>query len=118
MPEWRRPDHQYALSPVASETTITTATATSAMRSCRAWRAPLSPCHLTQFRASNGKNRTGDTCGTLGTRPCAIFDLDEASLLLGTPDLNQFRLLNGKAPGPRCTTCPLTCTAGTTGTCF
>jgi hypothetical protein len=38
---------------------------------------------LTQYRASNGKNRTLDTCGTLGTRPCAIFDLDEASLIIG-----------------------------------
>ena len=73
---------------------------------------------LTQFRASNGKNRTLDTCGTLGTRPCAIYDLDEASLLLGTPDLTQFRTLNGKAPGPKCATCPLVCTAGTTGSCF
>jgi hypothetical protein len=79
---------------------------------------------LTQFRASNGKNRTGDTCGTLGTRPCAIFDLDENSLLLGSPDLTQFRLLNGKAPGPRCAACTgtgsvsLPCTAGASGTCF
>ncbi len=72
---------------------------------------------LAQFRPSNGKNRTGDTCGTTATRPCAIFDLDEANLLIGSGDLSQFRLLNGKAPGPRCTTCPLTCTAGTTGTC-
>ena len=27
---------------------------------------------LAQFRASNGKLRTGDTCGTKGTHPCAI----------------------------------------------
>src|SRR5207342_3016791 len=27
---------------------------------------------LTQFRVSNGKSRTGDTCGTTHTRPCAI----------------------------------------------
>ena len=39
---------------------------------------------LAQFRASNGKNRTGDTCGTIATRPCAIFDLDEAYLLVGS----------------------------------
>jgi thrombospondin type 3 repeat protein len=73
---------------------------------------------LTQFRTANGKNRTGDTCGTSGTRPCAIFDLDESGLLINSSDLSQFRLLNGKAPGPKCPTCPLTCTAGTTGTCF
>jgi hypothetical protein len=78
---------------------------------------------LTQFRASNGKNRTGDTCGTLGTRPCAIFDLDEASLLIGSPDLTVFRSLNGKAPGPKCAACtgtgsvPLPCTAGASGNC-
>jgi hypothetical protein len=79
---------------------------------------------LTQFRAANGKNRTGDTCGTLGTRPCAIFDLDTNSLLVGTPDLTRFRALNGKAPGPRCAACTgtgsalLPCDAGTAGTCF
>src|SRR5262249_21328134 len=27
---------------------------------------------LAQFRASNGKSRTGDNCGTSGTKPCAI----------------------------------------------
>ena len=36
---------------------------------------------------------------------------------IGAPDLAQFRLLNGKAPGPKCPTCPLTCQAGTAGTC-
>jgi glucose/arabinose dehydrogenase len=72
---------------------------------------------LAQFRTSNGKSRSGDTCGTLRTRPCAIFDLDETGLLIGTLDLTRFRLLNGKAPGPKCPTCPLTCSAGTAGTC-
>ena len=73
---------------------------------------------LAQYRASNGKSRTGDTCGTAGTRPCAIFDLDESGTLIGAPDLAQFRLLNGKLPGPKCATCPLPCTAGTAGSCF
>ncbi|HTO69737.1 MAG TPA: DVUA0089 family protein [Myxococcota bacterium] len=72
---------------------------------------------LTQFRASNGKNRTGDTCGTSGAMPCAIFDLDENGTLINTSDLTIFRSLNGKAPGPKCPTCPLPCTAGTAGTC-
>jgi hypothetical protein len=72
---------------------------------------------LTQFRASNGKNRTGDTCGTSGTKPCAIFDLDEAGLLVNATDLAVFRSLNGKAPGPKCTACPQACVAGTNGTC-
>ena len=72
---------------------------------------------LTQFRISNGKSRTGDTCGTAGNKPCAIFDLDEGSTLLGAPDLALFRTLNGKAPGPKCPTCPLSCNAGTAGSC-
>jgi hypothetical protein len=79
---------------------------------------------LVQFRASNGKNRTLDTCGTVGTRPCAIFDLDEAGLLISATDLTQYRLLNGKAPGPRCAThctgnsAALPCAAGPTGSCL
>jgi hypothetical protein len=72
---------------------------------------------LVQYRASNGKNRTGDTCGTTGTRPCAIFDLDESGTVLGAGDIARFRQLNGKTVGPKCAACPLTCTAGATGTC-
>jgi hypothetical protein len=72
---------------------------------------------LAQFRASNGKNRTLDVCGTLGTRPCAIFDLDEAGLVLGSGDLSRFRVLNGKVVGPKCATCPLECVAGPAGSC-
>jgi hypothetical protein len=76
---------------------------------------------LNQFRASSGKNRDVDTCGTSGTRPCAIFDLDENTTTanaIGALDLNRFRAVSGNVPGPKCTTCPLTCTAGATGTCF
>jgi len=72
---------------------------------------------LAQFRASTGKSRTGDTCGTTGTRPCAIFDLDENVSIVGAGDLAQFRTLNGKLPGPKCAACPLPCTAGTAGSC-
>ena len=72
---------------------------------------------LTEWRASNAKNRTFDQCGTLGTRPCAIFDLNESGLFISNGDLIQWRLLNTKAPGPKCPTCPLACTAGTAGTC-
>jgi hypothetical protein len=81
---------------------------------------------LTQYRASSGKSRAIDTCGTTGTVPCAIFDLNEN--IGGLPnidsnDLNQYRSLSGKAPGPRCTThctgssATLPCQAGTAGTC-
>jgi hypothetical protein len=77
----------------------------------------VGPSDLVQYRTASGKSRTGDTCGTTGTRPCAIFDLDETNGLIGPADLAQFRLLNGKTPGPKCATCPLPCTAGTAGTC-
>jgi len=72
---------------------------------------------LTEFRASNARNRTEDTCGTVGTHPCAIWDLDESGLTISTGDLAQFRLLNAKAPGPKCAACPLFCEAGSAGTC-
>jgi len=72
---------------------------------------------LTAFRASNAKNRTTDTCGTTGTQPCAIWDLDETGLTINTGDLAQFRLLNTRPPGPKCPSCPLACTAGTAGAC-
>ncbi|HTO68627.1 MAG TPA: FG-GAP-like repeat-containing protein [Myxococcota bacterium] len=73
---------------------------------------------LAQLRASIGKNRANHNCGTSGTMPCAIFDLDEGTAAaIGAPDLAQFRLLNGKVPGPKCATCPLTCAAGTAASC-
>ena len=72
---------------------------------------------LIEWRAANTKNRTLDQCGTAGTHPCAIYDLDETGLFIGNGDLAQWRLLNTKAPGPKCPTCPLTCAAGTAGTC-
>jgi hypothetical protein len=84
----------------------------------------VGPGDLVEFRASNGKNRTGDTCGTLGTRPCAIFDLDASSLLIGPSDLTRYRALSGKAPGPKCPSCTgtssalLPCDAGSAGNCF
>jgi hypothetical protein len=81
---------------------------------------------LAQFRASNAEDRRFDTCGTANTRPCAIFDLDEAAAgnAIGGLDLGRFRQVNAATPGPRCAACtgtgsvPLPCTAGTAGTCF
>ncbi len=72
---------------------------------------------LAQFRTANAQSRTADACGTLHTRPCAIFDLDENGSLIGSADLSRFRLLNGKAPGPKCALCPLVCSAGPSGSC-
>jgi hypothetical protein len=72
---------------------------------------------LGQLRTAIGKSRAIDTCGTVGTHPCAIFDLDETGAVINSGDLGVFRALNGKAPGPKCPTCPLACAAGTAGTC-
>jgi hypothetical protein len=81
---------------------------------------------LGQFRTSNGEDRRFDTCGTAGgTRPCAIYDLDEAAVgnFIGGLDLGRLRQLSGTTPGPRCAACtgtgsvPLPCTAGTAGAC-
>jgi hypothetical protein len=80
---------------------------------------------LAQFNASVGKSRLTDTCGTAGNRPCAIFDLDEGTgVNIGTPDKLRFNALAGLPPGGhfpansgKCPTCPLTCTAGTAGSC-
>ena len=71
-----------------------------------------------EWRASNTKNRTGDTCGTAGTHPCAIYDLDEAGLFIanGRPGPVAAPEHASRA-GPRCPTCPLTCASGTAGTC-
>ena len=77
----------------------------------------VSGADLTQFRASNGQPRDGDTCGTNGSRPCAIFDLDETANSISGNDLSRFRSLNGIPPGPKCPSCPLACTPGTAGTC-
>ena len=72
---------------------------------------------LAQFRASFGQNRAAATCGTSGHLPCAIFDLDEASTPIDLGDLAQYRLLSGKAAGPKCPTCPLACEAGAFRSC-
>jgi hypothetical protein len=72
---------------------------------------------LVEFRTANGKARTASTCGTAGTHPCAIYDLDETGGVINANDLVVFRSLNGKLPGPKCPTCPLPCQAGTAGTC-
>jgi hypothetical protein len=80
---------------------------------------------IAQFNPSNGKPRTDDVCGTSGGRPCAIFDLDEGTALnIGTPDRSVLNSLIGMPAGGhspagsgKCPTCPLTCVAGSAGTC-
>jgi hypothetical protein len=88
----------------------------------------VGPADVQQFKASNGKDRTTHTCGTSGTMPCAIFDLDLNQNNAGAPnnispaDVARFKVLNGHAPGPKCALCSgnaalLPCQAGTAGSC-
>ncbi|MEX2208585.1 MAG: thrombospondin type 3 repeat-containing protein [Myxococcota bacterium] len=77
-----------------------------------------------QYKASIGDLKASDVCGTLATRPCAIFDLNANNATeistggINAADTARYKQLIGTAPGPRCTTCPLTCQAGTAGNCF
>ena len=73
---------------------------------------------LYQMRASMGRNRALDDCGTEANQPCARYDLNESAGLIGSADLAVYRSLSGKLPPPTCPTCPLECTAGSAGTCF
>ena len=56
---------------------------------------------LTQWRAANSKSRTGDTCGTTGTRPCAIYDLDEAGLFISNGGLDPVAAPEQQGAGSR-----------------
>jgi hypothetical protein len=84
----------------------------------------VGPADTAQYKASLTKSRTGDTCGTLGTRPCAIFDLnltqntDAPGGNIGPADTARYKALLTFPAGPKCAACPLACTAGTTGSCL
>jgi hypothetical protein len=83
----------------------------------------VGPADTAQFRASMTMNRTTDTCGTTGARPCAIFDLNLSQNTDGVDnispaDIARFRDLVSLPAGPTCPTCPLPCTAGPDGSCF
>jgi hypothetical protein len=67
---------------------------------------------LGNIRASLGRSRTTDTCGSSGVQRCGSFDLDETGDVIDADDLTRFRELVGKAAGPKCPTCPLTCASG------
>ncbi len=59
--------------------------------------------------ASFNKDRSGSNCGTLGTKGCAQFDLDNAGQFIGGGDfLRTFQNFNA-VPGPTCDDCPLEC---------
>ena len=81
-----------------------------------------------QFKASIGQSRVGDTCGTIHTRPCAIYDVNLTQNTDGVANINaadtaRFKTFIGFPPGPKCAACTgtgsatLPCTAGSTGNC-
>ncbi len=76
-----------------------------------------------QYKLSLGQPKAGDTCGTGNIRPCAIFDINSANSTessaggINAADTARYKLLIGSAPGPKCAACPLTCAAGSAGTC-
>jgi hypothetical protein len=81
-----------------------------------------------QFKSALGKSRIGDTCGTIGTRPCAIYDLNlnqntDNIANINAADTARFKTFLGFPAGPKCAACtgtgsiPLPCTAGATGNC-
>ncbi len=73
---------------------------------------------LAQWRTSNGKARSSLTaCGSPAGQRCARYDMDESGALINSADLAAWRLENGGAAGPKCATCPLACTSGSSVTC-
>jgi para-nitrobenzyl esterase len=88
----------------------------------------VGPADTAQYKASLSKSRATDTCGTLGTRPCAIFDLNltqntDNVTNIGPADTARFKQLLSLPPGPKCAACTgvgsieLLCTAGPQGSC-
>ncbi len=72
---------------------------------------------LAEIQPSIGKSTAADTCGTSGSRPCAIFDLDEAGTSIDGADMTRFQALQNMLNGPTCGACPLRCEAGPQGHC-
>ena len=80
-----------------------------------------------QLKASANHDRRNDDCGTSGTKPCSIFDLNFSQNTDGVDRINaaddaRFKLLTNQPPGPKCPVCTgnslqLPCQAGTAGTC-
>ncbi|HTO55721.1 MAG TPA: thrombospondin type 3 repeat-containing protein [Myxococcota bacterium] len=82
----------------------------------------VGPADTAQYRTALGKSRATDTCGTAGTTPCAIFDLNltqntDNATNIGPADTARYRQLLGQPAGPKCAACPLPCQAGASGSC-
>jgi hypothetical protein len=83
----------------------------------------VGPADTAQYKSALSKSRATDTCGTILTRPCAIFDLNlthntDNVTNIGPADTARYKTFLGFPPGPKCATCPLTCVAGATGSCL
>jgi hypothetical protein len=74
---------------------------------------------LQQMRTAAGRGVAEQVCGSSGTDACALFDLDELGLTIGTPDLLRFRAALGSTTTleSKCPTCPRACTAGSGRSC-
>jgi hypothetical protein len=85
----------------------------------------VGPADTAQNKSSIGHSRLNDDCGTpigAGTRPCAIFDLNLTQNTDGVDNISpadtaRYKLLLGHPVGPKCTSCPLPCSAGANGSC-
>jgi hypothetical protein len=88
----------------------------------------VSPADTAQFMTAIGKSRANDNCGTGGTTPCAVFDLNlgqntDNVTNISPADVARFKQLLDHPPGPKCALCtgatsgPLPCTAGAQGSC-
>jgi hypothetical protein len=70
----------------------------------------VSPQDVAAMKMSIGQPVDGSTCGLGHKLPCAMFDLDEsASGVIDDGDVDVFKALVGKPPGPTCPSCPLAC---------
>ena len=62
------------------------------------------------LRVSLGKPVDGSTCGLHADMSCAIYDLDESGTgTIDEGDLDVFKILSARPPGPTCAACPLAC---------
>jgi hypothetical protein len=71
------------------------------------------------MREAIGRPVMAQTCDPNATTSCAVYDLDEAGLVISSLDLVRFRAFMGtiQTPGLKCPTCPLACNAGSARSC-
>ncbi|MFI5316883.1 MAG: PQQ-dependent sugar dehydrogenase, partial [Myxococcota bacterium] len=69
----------------------------------------VSGLDLIAMRVSLGQPTDSASCGTRHDQSCASYDLDEQGPVIDGADLDIFRTLNNRRPGPKCALCPLDC---------